>query len=135
VVRRCKPQLEEVFQRRLVGQRRQLLDVLPALAGEHAASAAPERPRLDLRLDFSHGRELLGLAALVRRHLLIELFFHVVLEGLGLGLVIHGRDCRRAAETRDECSAIDFHASLLIEDGVILRRSWRCFNKNKCNRL
>jgi hypothetical protein len=52
-----------------------------------------------------------------------------VLEGFRFGLVIHRRNGRRASDTRNKCSAIDFHASLLIEDRKILRRSDAGFNR------
>ena len=80
---------------------------MPRFGHEEAAGAAAIVARFDLRFDLGDGRELrLGL---VGGDLLVELFFHPVLERVGLGLGIHQADGGRATETGDERSAIYLH--------------------------
>src|SRR6186997_3419209 len=101
---------EEILQRRILRHRLELLDVAAA-RHEQAARAASIVARFDLRLDLGDGRELLGLAGLVGGDLFVELFFHPVLERVGLGLGIHQADGCGATKTGDERSAIYLHES------------------------
>src|SRR5206468_12782351 len=67
------------------------------------------------------GGELLGLAALLR-DLVVQLFLHVVLERVRLGLGVHRRDGRRTSETCNEGPAINLHSAppcfVVARDGL-----------------
>src|SRR5262245_45832455 len=106
-----------------------MLDVATApTSGEEVAYAAAGRPRLDLRVDFGHGGELLRLprcrtaAALLDEG--VERRLRVLLEGLRARFVIHHRDGRGAAEAGDERSAIDLERQLHeLPPGQTIRRA------------
>ena len=110
VIGRREAEPEEILERRILRHRLELLDVA-ASGYEQAAGAAAIVARFDLRFDLGDGRELLALA-LDGGDLLVELFFHPVLEGVGLGLGVHQADGGRATKTGDERSAIYLHAVL-----------------------
>jgi hypothetical protein len=79
---------------------------------EQVADATTPTARFDLRLDFGGGRKAIGRRRERLAALRVEPRHQVILEGVGLRLVGHQADRRRASETGDECSAIEFHMVL-----------------------
>ena len=111
---------EEVLQRRILRHRLEPLDVA-ASVDEEAAGAAAVVARFDLRFELGDGREFS--AGACGGDLLVELFFHVVLERVGLGFGIHQADGGSATKAGDEGSAINLHGSSTARHRERVRQS------------